>query len=172
MLKIIGTFLVLAAGGGAGLIYAMSCSRHPGELRAILSALQLLETEINYTATPLAEALGKVAARSDKSVAPLFYTAAELLGQNTGRHAGEAWQMALDKFYPGSNLSPRDYAILLNLGWALGISDCRDQRKHLQLASEQIKLELSRAVEAARKNVKMWAYLGIGGSMALVLVVY
>jgi stage III sporulation protein AB len=172
MLKLLGSIVVTIAGGLTGMVIARSYSLRPMELRYLQSALQMLETEITYTATPLAEALGLVAARADNRVAPLFeQTRAELLSMS-GCTAGEAWENALRKFYPQSALLTCDFSILRSLGSALGISDSRDQSKHLRLAMEQIGMEINRAESNALRHVKLWNYLGFLGGLVIVLLFY
>lgn len=172
MVKLAGAALIILAGGVAGMIRARDYTRRPRELKSLLAALQMLETEIIYTATPLGEALGRVAAAGGREVRPLFDGAAAELKCMTGCTAAEAWQNALAKCYPASALRESDLNILRNLGSALGISDRRDQSKHLRLASEQLKLEALKADEEAAKNVKLCNYMGFCGALALVFLIY
>lgn len=172
MLKLLGSIVVILTGGLTGMTIARSYSLRPSELRSLQSALQMLETEITYAATPLAEALEVVAVRSDSRVAPLFEQTREGLVSMTGCTASEAWESALQKFYPRSTLINSDFSILRSLGRALGISDSRDQRKHLQLAMEQIGMEISKAESNALKHVKLWNYLGFLGGLVIVLLFY
>jgi len=172
MLKLIGALLLVAGGGAAGMLMAREYFRRPPELKSLLSSLQMLETEIIYSATPLAEALERVAAGSDKGVAGFFRRAARELGAGAGCTAGEAWEKALAWYYTVNSLSGREMSILSSLGRALGISDREDQRKHLKLACEQLKREIARAEEEAAKNGRMWNYLGFCGAMAAAIILY
>lgn len=172
MLKLIGSVMIILGGGFAGMIMARDYVRRPRELRAVQAVLQMLETEITYTATPLVEALERVARRADPGLRSLFLTAAAELRSMSGCTAREAWNAALGKYYPASALNENDLRILQNLGNALGVSDRLDQSKHFRLALEQLKLETSRAEGEAAKNVRMWNCLGFCGSMALVLLIY
>ena len=172
MLKIIGSLMLVAAGGVAGMMVAREYAKRPGELKALLSAIQMLETEIMYTATPMVEAMERVASGADRRVAGFFRDAALDLKSMAGRTAGEAWEAAMDRFYPRCSLSRGDMSILGNLGRALGRSDREDQAKHLRLASEQIKMEIIKSEEDASKNTKMWNYLGFCGALAAVIILY
>lgn len=172
MLKLLGSLIIILAGGLAGMIMARDYMRRPRELRAVQASLQMLETEITYTATPLGEALERVAQRTDPGLQSLFLAAAAQLRSMSGCTAGEAWDVALSKYYPASALKENDLHILQNLGKVLGVSDRQDQSKHFRLAVEQLKLETARAEGEAAKNVKMWNWLGFCGSMALVLLIY
>ncbi len=138
----------------------------------MLSAIKMLETEIMYTATPLVEALEKVGKGLAHNAAVFFQKAADELKSNKGCSAGEAWEKALEWYYAVSSLDKRELLILANLGKALGRSDQCDQEKHLQLACEQLKMEIARAEESAAKNTKMWNYLGFCCSLAIAIILY
>ncbi|HBV96830.1 MAG: stage III sporulation protein AB [Peptococcaceae bacterium BICA1-7] len=172
MYKLIGAVVLVAAGGAAGMLVARDYARRPVEIRSIITALQMLETEIIYSATPLGEAMDRVASATDGIVSGLFREASHSLLVGEGATAGEAWEKALVNFYRSSSLTVTDSAILKNLGRALGRSGREDQEKHLKLACEQLKRELSRAEEAAAKNTRMWNYLGFCGALAAVIILY
>jgi len=172
MLKLVGAAMVVAASGLSGLAVAGGYSRRPRELRWLRSALQMLETEVAYGATQLAEAMARVANRCDQAVAPLFSRTAAELSAMSGITAAEAWEKSLEGYYPGSALKPQDLSILRNLGSSLGISDRTDQIKHLRLAMEQISSEAAAAGEEAARNVKLWSYLGFLGGLMVVLILY
>ncbi|HHU85603.1 MAG: stage III sporulation protein SpoIIIAB [Pelotomaculaceae bacterium] len=172
MLKLIGAAMVVAASGLGGLAVAGNYSRRPRELRTLRSALQMLETEVVYSATHLPEALARVAGNCDRLVEPLFSRAAAEFAASTGITAANAWENALIHYYPGTALKPQDLSILRSLGSSLGRSDREDQVKHLHLAMEQIKSAMAGAEEEAARNVKLWSYLGFLGGLITVLVIY
>ena len=171
-MKLIGSVMVIAASGLTGMAVAGSYARRPGELRALRSAFQMLETEIGYGATPLKEALSQVAARCDRTVAPLFGGVAGMLSESRGTTAAEAWLKSMERCYPETALKPQDLSILRDLGSSIGISGREDQMKHLRLAMERIGREITAAEEEAARNVKLWSYLGFLGGLMAVLVLY
>ncbi|ABO49592.1 stage III sporulation protein AB [Desulforamulus reducens MI-1] len=170
MLKIIGAAVVVFFCTLIGMTVASGYSRRPGEIRALLNALQILETEIAYGATPLPDAMTSVAERCDPRVALLFSRAGTELMSMRGITAREAWQTALSQYYPKSSIAKTDRAILVELGTSLGMSDREDQIKHLVLAKEQLKLEHAKAEEASLKNTKVYHYLGFLGGLTVVLI--
>lgn len=172
MLKLMGSLVIIFSFGLIGVFIARSYALRPEELRSLQAALQMLETEIAYAATPLADALLSLSARADQRVRPLFAYALKELSATPGCTAQEAWDKALKNFYPQTALTKSDLVILGNLGRALGISDRQDQVRHLRLASEQIGAEIARAQNAAFKYVKLWNYLGFLGGLVLVLLLY
>lgn len=170
MLKVIGAATLFLACGLFGLNAAGGYLRRPVELRAIRSALAMLETEIVYGATALPEAFQRVAGRSDRAAAPLFKMAAEEIKTMTGTTAREAWGKALSAYYHKTSLAMEDLSILTDLGSSLGISDREDQTRHLRLAIEQIGSSTAAAEAVAARNARLWSYMGFLGGLCMVLI--
>ncbi|MBO8137305.1 MAG: stage III sporulation protein AB [Desulfotomaculum sp.] len=170
MLKLIGAALILCACACTGFSVARDYRRRPVELRLLQSALQMLETEISYGATPLPDALEQVGKRCESTVSSLFMITSQNLLKGEGITAGEAWEEALKKFHRKSSLKTSDLEVLRVLGSSLGISDREDQVKHLRLAREQLKIEAAKAEEEAAKNVKLYNYLGFLGGLTIILI--
>ena len=170
MLKIMGALIILGACGYAGLTVASRYRQRPRDLRYLQSALQMLETEISYGATPLPDALERVSQRCEPGVSLLFFRTREMLLTGEGITAWEAWSRALQEFYNSSAINGSDLSVLKALGTTIGISDREDQVKHLRLAREQLKIEAAKAEEDAVKNVKLYNYLGFLGGLTIVLI--
>jgi len=172
VIKLIGVFLTLAACGNMGLTWARVYEKRPQQLTSVEAALQLLETEIIYAATPLPEAMEQVALKCDPETAGLFKNTARELNKMEGITAGEAWGRAVDAFFPGTAWNERDAHILKRFGASLGASDREDQAKHLQMARSQLKLATHQAEAISRKNSTVFKYLGFLGGLLLVLILY
>lgn len=172
MIKLIGACLTLAACGNLGFTWAGIYEKRPRQIKALEGALQLLETEIIYGATPLPEAMAEVAVRCDPEVAGLFRGTARELRTMEGATGGEAWQRAIDDFFPETALNKQDIHILRRLGSSLGISDREDQAKHLKLTKSQLANAAAQAEMNAKKSATVYRYLGVLGGLLLVLVVY
>lgn len=170
MLTFIGSMVVLFSCTLLGMTIASNYSRRPGEIRSLINALQMLETEISYGSTPLPEALAAVAERCDSRVAMLFSKSSEELLTMRGVTAREAWEFGLHAYYAKSTLQRSDRAVLQELGNSLGVSDREDQVKHLILTKEQLKLEQAKAEDAALKNAKVYNYLGFLGGLTIVII--
>lgn len=168
--KLLGASMVLAAGWLIGLQAASNLARRPGELRDLQSLLQMLETEICYSATPLTEAFRTVARHGRSRVAEIFAEAADVLEAGEGGTAGEALGVALQQVYQKLALERSDAEILLSLGAVLGASDRDDQKKHLALAGERLKREEAAAQEARLRYERLYRYAGALGGAALVLL--
>lgn len=172
MIKLIGACLTLAACGNIGFTWAGIYEKRTRQVKGLEGAIQLLETEIIYGATPLPEAMEEVALRCDSEIAGLFRETARELRKMEGSTGGEAWHRAIEAFVPATALNKQDIQILRRLGSSLGFSDREDQAKHLQLAKSQLAAAAAQAEMNAKKSAAVYRYLGVLGGLLLVLVLY
>ncbi|MGD0152166.1 MAG: stage III sporulation protein SpoIIIAB [Thermacetogeniaceae bacterium] len=170
MLKLIGSLLIICSAGLAGLRVGAVYSLRTRQLRALQEALQLLDTEIMYGATPLPAALRKVAAATGGCIGPVFRDAGGLLGTSDGYSAREAWSLAFDRNFRRTALRQEDLAILKSFGEALGSSDRNEQHKHIELTVFHLRQESEKAETACQKNERIWQYGGFLVGISLVLL--
>lgn len=172
MIKAIGICMTLAACGTMGMTWAGVYEKRPRQLAAIDSALQLLETEIIYGATPLKDAMFRISQSCEPEISGLFKHTALELDKMEGVTAGEAWSQAVQAYRQETALNDNDFKILKRFGASLGISDREDQAKHLELTRSQLKMAAAQAESAAKKNSAMFRYMGFLGGLFLVLILY
>lgn len=170
MWKLVGAFLVIGSMGLAGIKAASFYSRRAAELRSLQDALQMLDTEILYAATPLPRALKKIGCSGCNAVAGIFDEAGELIRAGEGCTVAEAWGKALHKNWSSTALNREDYAILSSFGEMLGGSDCREQHKNITLASLHLRNEEEKARREHEKNARLWRYGGFLAGISIVLL--
>ncbi|MGE5559790.1 MAG: stage III sporulation protein SpoIIIAB [Chloroflexota bacterium] len=172
LLKLLGSGLLVLATTAFGMAVAANYARRPAELRLCVTGLELLETQIGYTSTPLPEALPRVAAALHGPVSRLFSLTARALASGRGFTAGEAWLMAIDRIWDRSAMNDADRELLAALGPHLGASDREDQVKHLALARQRLAAAGSEAEAVAAREGRLWRNLGVlaGAAVALVLI--
>ncbi|MEW6193326.1 MAG: stage III sporulation protein SpoIIIAB [Bacillota bacterium] len=170
MLKTLGAGMVILAGSLAGFRVGELYARRPRELKALVGALQLLQTQIGYAATPLREALLAVAEQASSRVMPFFRSAARHLDVQGGYTAAEAWEKAIQDVAAGMALREEDFGVLRDLGAALGSSDREDQVRHIGLALERLKAAAASADEDARRYVRLYNFLGFGAGLGLAIL--
>lgn len=161
--------MIILASSAIGFDIARRYRDRPQHLRQLQSALQGLATEISYGATPLPEAFASLAATQREPISSLFREAAAVLAQS-GSTAAEAWQAGLDALVHVSVINNRDLVVVRQLGAVLGLSDSRDQERHLLLAVQQLQGEEIRAEQERQQNERMWRYLGVLSGILLVIV--
>lgn len=139
MWKALGACLVIGSMGLAGIKVASLYSQRSKELRLLQDALQMLDTEILYAATPLPVALKKIGQARANSVNKIFSQAGELIGKGQGCTVAEAWEKALQDNWNSSALIKDDYVILCAFGKLLGVSDREEQHKNIALTSMHLR---------------------------------
>ncbi len=172
MWKFVGAFLVIGSMGMAGMRVASLYSQRSAELRSLQDALQMLDTEILYAATPLPWALKKIGQSGGDNIARIFYEAGELIAAGQGCTVAEAWEKALQKNWSFTALNQGDYTILYSFGELLGISDRQEQHKNIALTSQHLRKEEESARRNQEKNTRLWQYGGflVGISIVLLLL--
>jgi stage III sporulation protein AB len=170
MWKLVGACLVIGSMGMAGMKVASFYSRRSAELRSLQDALQMLDTEILYAATPLPSALKKIGQSGGDIIARIFAEAGELIAAGQGCTVAEAWGTALQKNWSSTALNREDYAILYSFGELLGISDRQEQHKNIALTSLHLRKEEEKSRRDQEKNARLWQYGGFLAGISIVLL--
>ncbi|WP_127585978.1 stage III sporulation protein SpoIIIAB [Paenibacillus koleovorans] len=171
MLKLIGAMLVIAACTLLGLAKAARYARRPRQLRLLIQVLQRLETEMTYGATPLADALRRIAAQAADPIGAMLLDAAERMDPG-GETAKASWQEATRLHWRYTALQDSEREVWSQLGFTLGVSDREDQVKHLRLAASLLQTEEQVAWEEQRRYEKMWRSLGVLAGALIVIMMY
>jgi stage III sporulation protein AB len=141
-------------------------------LRELRVALQLLETEIAYAATPLPEAFRRVAERTRPPVRLLFAAARSALLGTGGVTANEAWSAGVTALAAAAPLEEEDLAVLADFGQGLGRGDRADQVKKLELVRAQLHKLEELATENRARQARIWQVLGFLSGMTIILLLY
>lgn len=172
MWNLLGATLVLAAAGMAGFVVARSYSERPALLRALQGALTMLLTEISYGATPLPEALARVARHTPPPAADFFAAVRRLIDGPERLAAAAAWRGAVAGQRRRWCLTETDEAVLLDLAPYIGQTSAADQEKHLRLALTQLARQQQEASAEAAVHTRLWRYLGVCAGGLLVLLLF
>lgn len=155
--------------GCLGILKAMHIRKRPQEIRELINALALLDTEIFWGVTPLPQAFCILKERTEPPWAGFFHQL-ELELKN-GNTILTTWDKVIKEQQKKFSLHDEDWRIVKGIGKGLGRSDRSEQHKILELAKRQ----LTQADETARQQVdskaKMWSYLGFLGGMTVVIFI-
>ncbi len=168
--ELVGAALIIGSTSYVGWTVAARYARRPRELRDLQTALAVLQTEVEYGATPLPRALAAAAGAGGPTVGPIFTAAAEALETGGGITAGEALRRSLQEAAGRTFLRQEDLEVLLALASVLGSSGRADQVRHLRLARERLAGEEERAREERARYERMARYLGVLTGAAVVLI--
>ena len=170
ILKILGCMIIIGSSTIMGYSMAYRFARRPEELRALQSALQILESEIVFSVNPLPEAFERISKNVPPSIGIIFKNTSDLLKRKTGMTAQQAWAASIKNCESQINLSKEDLNILLAFGSSLGCSDRENQVKNIRLACSKLALEEEKAEILKEKNERLYKNLGVLGGMLISLL--
>ena len=141
MIKIIGCFIILAASTVGGFVYAEKFKNRVKELNEIERAIYQLQGEIEYTHTPLPEALQNVAKKSKAPIDMLFDKASKLLYSNEVESVFDAFNKVFKESTATLNINLEDRNVVLDLAKSLGESDIEGHKKIFEISDNRIEIE-------------------------------
>lgn len=170
MLKILGSLIVVIAAGGIGLIYSGMYVERVRQIREMQYALQILETEMIYSALPLGEALEFTSKKSSSAIAGLLDEMAKILKSRAKDNVydtfREAYRLKKDQLCFGKE----EIDVLEAFVQSLGNSDIEGQKKNFNITIKKLE-ELEKKAEATRvKNERLYRYLGVCTGLLIVII--
>jgi stage III sporulation protein AB len=167
--KIIGSLLIIAVGTQLGFNAAARYTERPRQIRQLIACLASLKSYITYTAIPLPEAFVSCTGGTKGVIADFFLRTSEILTKRGWLSPREAMEEAMAS-QPQLVLERTEIELLSALGANLGIVDRIEQEKYLNMIEEQLRQLEAEAAQVSAKNSKMYRYLGICGSLAIVIL--
>jgi stage III sporulation protein AB len=171
MLKYGGIALILTAGGLLGWLKGREYSDYTALLHGLATALEVLETEVRYKQNPLVQAFAATGRGvAEQRAAGLFLRAAAYLREQPQTLPDEGWEQgiaAIHRYIPrGEPLVQQ----LQSFGRALGRTDLATQETLFALLRRQVGQCLERAAARQEKEGRLWQYLGVSGSIILIIM--
>jgi stage III sporulation protein AB len=172
IVKVFGCLVIMVCATLAGFVLANGYKKRVRELRAFQQALQMLESEILYTSTPLPQAVDRTARSLAAPVNRIFAVVGKVLDSRTGCTAGEAWCMGVDQTKDLLSLDSEDIEIIRSFGKNLGSVDKENQEKSFTLAKYQLRAQQAKAEEERSKNERLYKNLGflLGAALVILLI--
>lgn len=166
MLNIIGAALIFISCVAIGMIQARKLEKRRLFLRGMHQGILALMREIDYTASPMTQAMANAALMAGPA-GYLFDSAAACLRSGEGCTAGEAWLQAVDS---SADIEDEDRALLSLAGEGLGISNSDNQLKALELLRIRLEKAEEHAAEQSKRLGKIWKAMGWSTAAVLVLL--
>lgn len=166
---IIGYIGLIIGFGFLGILKATQIKKRPREIRELINALALLDTEIYWGITPLPEAFAVIKERTEPPWREFFSKLEDKVRK--GENANSAWENTIKEYMRRTCLSEDDWRVVKGIGKGLGRSDRNEQHKQLQLAQKHLAHVDEKVRLQSDSRAKMWSYLGFLGGMALVIVI-
>ncbi|NLO89640.1 MAG: stage III sporulation protein AB [Clostridia bacterium] len=170
IVKVLGGIITVLVCSFMGLMVSYRYAVRPMQIKCLRSALQMLETEIYYSLTPLPEALYGVGKRFENEIGRFFLYTSRLMTGKEMLTAQEAWEKSLNWLWENSFLTKSDIDILKNFGFNLGCSDREEQIKHFKLVQQQLLHQEGNAEKEREKNERMWRHMGFWSGLLIVII--
>lgn len=172
MLKLMFLLMIFIISSYLGFIYGETFKKRHDQLKEILKALSILEGEIMYGSTPLPEALDNISFKVREPLNKVIKGVKDKLicGNVESVYEGfiEEFSVLEDEFY----FNESDKRILGDFFKSLGDSGVYGQGKIFALAIDGIKLNIEEANDIAKRNTKLYRYLGICfGAMVTIFLI-
>jgi len=168
-LKFIGSLMIVTAGASIGFSLAARYMERPRQIRQLISCLSALKSHINYVAIPLPDALAQCTGGITGPVAELFHAMSDLLASDGALTPHSAMTQALNSI-DALVLNRPEREVLSVFSANLGGMNREEQHKSLELVHVQLSRIQYDAERLCEQNVKMYRYLGVCGSLAVVIV--
>lgn len=155
-----------------GYIYGESFRRRFFNLQECYKVILLLQNEVIFNITPLPEALNYVGNKSKEPFNKLLTNVSEDLVQGDTGNVYLAFKDNYKSVEGESYLKKEDKTIISDFLKSLGDSGVYGQEKIFKLALENIKINVKEAGEDAKKNTKLYRYLGMcfGAMISIFLI--
>jgi stage III sporulation protein AB len=172
MLKLLGACLILFASTMSGLKWAARFVNRPRQIRLFRTALQRLESEISYGATPLPLALSHIAKQTPSPIGLCFGEVARRLSEHQQLPLIDCWRQGLNAHWDKTALQETEKEIIMQFGYTLGSSDREDQVKHIRLVLANLAAEEENAAIEQRKYEKLCKSFGVLAGALVVILMY
>lgn len=167
MFKFIGCIFLILSSSGLGYIFGTRFSARVRELKLLKMSLQMLETEIVYSNTPLPDAFEITSQKSSAPIKYIFKSVSLKLKEKLYGTVGEAFEISLNDLKDKMSISKEDIEILKTFGYSIGNSDTEGQIKSFKMIIKQLEAQEIKAEESRNKNEKMYKNLGFLAGLAI-----
>jgi stage III sporulation protein AB len=172
VLKFIGCILLLLASTGIGLVFAARLATRPKQIRRLIGALAILETEIGYGNRNLASACLYISERNLDQISDLFRQMSLHLTTMDGAATYDCLRVAVKDWWPTTAMKTSEKEVFLQFCKTLGNSDRHNQLTHLALAKQNLQVEEQKAREEQMQYEKMARTLGVLAGALLIILLY
>lgn len=170
--QILGSTLVLISSSLLGIHYSKSYRRRTDDLRTFKKALILLRGEINYSLSPMPEALEDISTRFDHVIASFFKSISDELKLNLGKTLTEVWKKKAEEILKRTYLNSLDIKNIMLFSENIGYLDKEMQNNNINMLLEQLDEEIKLSMENDAKYNKLYRSLGVlGGILVIVLLI-
>lgn len=161
MLKLINVFLVFILCSVFGYIYGESFKRRYIQLQECIRVLTLLQNGIIFNNVPLPEIFKEISIKSADPIKTLLIKVAEDLDKGIEGDLYSIFKKNYKDMGSCFYFEKEDKGIFKDFLKSLGESGVYGQDKIFKLTLENLKVNIDDAYDKAKKNTKLYRYIGI-----------
>lgn len=170
MLKLIGGLIIITASTFTGFYISHLFYEKVRQLRELQYALQVLESEIIYSAEPLYIAFSNLSLKLSEPLKSLFLDLANSIKEFKEDTLHDIFINSFDRYKDHFLLEKEEIDVLINFFSSLGTSDLEGQKKNFNLTMKKLDMIEKKAEEKRQKNDKLVKYLGIASGILIVVI--
>lgn len=161
MLKVINVILVFILCSAFGYIYGESFKRRYNQLQESMRALILLQNGIIFNTVPLPESFREISLKCEEPIKGLLIKVSDDLDEGIEGDLYSIFKKNYKEISTSFYLEKEDKSIFQDFLKSLGESGVYGQDKIFKLTLENLKVNIDDAYDKAKKNTKLYRYIGI-----------
>lgn len=169
MLRIIGCVIVVACTTTFGVSWAFRLGVRVRVLSGLISALEVMRSEICDRLTPMPELMELLAQETDAPVNTLFLSCTKQMENLGSKSFYFIWKHAVTSS-ESLELNDREQKTLIDLGHVLGRYDTQEQNKSITYCIKRLQQYLLAAEVDKKSQGKVTAALGIAAGFFAVII--
>lgn len=169
MFRLIGALLVIGAAGSFGVNSMWRMSLRVRALRGLITALEMMRSEICDRMTPLPELVNLLCEEISPPANRLFLRLRQAMGELGIQRFSYIWSDVVDHAHE-LELEAGERQVLSDLGKTLGRYDIENQRHMISYTLRRLEGFLEKAEEARRTQGKVHAVLSLAVGAFVVLI--
>ena len=172
MTKVIGSILVIAATSMAGIRAASRMDEKYNEIKYIRQMLYILQSEIQYSHTYLAEAFSNISGFVKNPYNVWLRQLHFRLERKESGSIDKVWRETIDEYLIDVKLPYRQKEQLKELGVCLGCADIEVQVRYMELLGRQMEIAMEEIREELESKKKLCRCIGVvsGVFIAILLI--
>lgn len=170
VIKVVLLLIIVALSTFIGILISKRYSSRVDEIQDLITALEILESRLNYTYDTIPDAFSFVGKHMRSSAKKIFEIASRKLQIEKSFTASEVFQSTIDEEKVFLSLNENDIEVLKGLSVSLGQVDLESQVKNIRLIGRTLLGQLEEAKGEKNKNFKLCRNMGILTGLAIVII--
>ncbi len=169
-IKLLLLFVIVGLSTFIGVLISKKYSSRVDEIQELITALELLESRLNYTYDTLPDAFSFVGKHMRSSVKKIFEISSQKLQMEKSFSASEVFESTIEEEKIFLSLNDNDIEILKGLSVSLGQVDLENQVKNIRLIGRTFLAQLDEAKVEKNRNFRLCRNMGVLTGLAIVII--